>query len=454
MPKPSRRVIGKPSALTFNDLHGKGIILSNNNRQATRTSGFGDAIVFSSRTIRTYEKVFLKHRQKQVDWIGSLRVGFCMHDPKTQFTQDTLPSLAFKHLTDKAGYWLRACSDELLRTASIIYVYYSFDGQIYVGGYGQTAPAQAVLTINEHCGSYFLFCEVYGKTDQIEIIDENTLPDQTLVNEGLSLLIHGNVIDSVKTKLTTNTYLSQLQYFNYLFPLNPPHTLTFLPTTKHNVIFTNNNRIVCVNNLRIKSSYVFINTPMKVGDVLICKVLDCDANISSIILFGLTTYNPTSLQNQNLPEDTTTLVQQYSIGKWFLDNDININISMYDELAFWFDANCQIYLSINNRLPIKLKSHISSTDINNLILYPFFDLYGQITSLYLYNFSTLTKMNSNTPSNARTLCLICCENLADTQLLPCECILCNQCANVIKRPSLLSDCPFDRKHITQIQPLV
>jgi hypothetical protein len=130
MPKPSRRVIGKPDALTFNDLYGKGLILSNNNRQATRSSGFGDAIVFSSRTIRTYEKVFLKHRQKQVDWIGSLRVGFCMHDPKTQFTQDTLPSLAFKHLTDKAGYWLRACPDELLRTCPIIYVYYSFGKKI------------------------------------------------------------------------------------------------------------------------------------------------------------------------------------------------------------------------------------------------------------------------------------------------------------------------------------
>lgn len=99
MPKPSRRVIGKPAPLTFNDLYGKGITMSNNNRQATRSSGFGDAIVFSSRTIRTYEKIFLKHRQKQVDWIGSLRVGFCMHDPKTQFTQETLPNLAFKHLT-------------------------------------------------------------------------------------------------------------------------------------------------------------------------------------------------------------------------------------------------------------------------------------------------------------------------------------------------------------------
>jgi hypothetical protein len=126
---------------------------------------------------------------------------------------------------------------------------------------------------------------------------------------------------------------------------------------------------------------------------------------------------------------------------------------MYDELAFWFDLNGQIYLSINNRSPIQLKNKIPLSEINNLILYPFFDLYGQITSLFLYNYGIQTNMNYNNQSNARSLCLICFEHLADTQLLPCQCVLCNQCATVIKRPSLLSDCPFDRKHITQIRPL-
>ncbi|CAF4124935.1 unnamed protein product, partial [Rotaria sp. Silwood1] len=43
-------------------------------------------------------------------------------------------------------------------------------------------------------------------------------------------------------------------------------------------------------------------------------------------------------------------------------------------------------------------------------------------------------MNLNNPSNARSLCTICYENLVDTQLLPCQCTLCNQCASVIKRP--------------------
>ncbi len=322
-----------------------------------------------------------------------------------------------------------------------------------MGGYGQTTPPQAVLTMNEHCGPYHLFCEVYGKTDQIEIVDESTLPDQTLLNDSSSISIHGNVIDLVNKKLQSNTRLSQLQYFNYLFPSNIQHTLSFCPTTKHNVILTNNNRIACVNNLKNKSSYAFINTPMKLGDILICKVMDCDTNISSTLLFGFTTCNPTSLQNQTLPEETVALMEQHSSSRWFVDNDITASFSMYDELAFWFDANGRVYLSVNNRSPIQLKTHIVASEMKHLTLYPFFDLYGQITSLYLYSFAAQTNLNFNNQSNAQSLCLICFEHLADTQLLPCQCVLCSQCAAVIKRPSLLSDCPFDRKHITQIRPL-
>lgn len=327
------------------------------------------------------------------------------------------------------------------------------DGQIYVGGYGQATPAQPVLTINEHCGPYYLFCEVYGKTDQIELVDESTLPDQALVNEGVSLSMHGNVIDAVTAKLSSDSSLSQLQHFNYLFPANVSHTLAFLPTTKHNVTFTHHQRVACVHNLRFKSSYLFINTPMKAGDVLLCKVMDCDANISPILLFGLTTQNPTALQNHTLPEETSALVNQHASARWFVEPDISTPIAMYDELAFWFDSAGQTYLSVNNQPPISLPASALPSDAHNLALYPFFDLYGQVTALHLYNYSNTSRMNFGRTSNARSLCLICFENLADTQLLPCQCILCSKCAATIKRPSLLSDCPFDRKHIAHIQPL-
>ena len=101
MVKPARRLVAKPDALVFSPICGKGITLSDDRRTATRSSGFGDAIVFSSRTLRTFERVFLRHRQKEGDWIGSLRVGFCSPDPQTRFTHQSLPSLAFKHLSGR-----------------------------------------------------------------------------------------------------------------------------------------------------------------------------------------------------------------------------------------------------------------------------------------------------------------------------------------------------------------
>ena len=330
---------------------------------------------------------------------------------------------------------------------------FSLDGQIYVGGCGQENSAQAVLTMSEHCGPYYLFCEVYGKTDQIEIVDEATLFNQISSNEGLSMSVYDDVVNLVDRKLKNNNKLTQLQHFDYLFSPNTRHTLTFVPTTKHNVSFMNNNRIVCVSNLNIRSSYTFINAPMTLNDVLICKVINCDANISSILLFGLTTCNPMLLQDKNLSEDTQELVKQCSSSRWFIDNDISTNISMFDELAFWFDSNGRVYFSVNNCLSIRLRSQIPTSELTSLTLYPFFDLYGQVTSLCLYNFGTGPELDLNSQSNGRTVCLICFENIVNTQLLPCQCTLCNQCATAIKQPSLLADCPFDRKHITQIRPL-
>lgn len=97
--KPKRRIAERPGPLVFNEIYGKGLAMSGDSRQVTRLSGFGDAIVFSNRRVRSTEKIFLRHRQKNVDWIGSLRIGFCVEDPKTKFTRETLPNLAFKNLS-------------------------------------------------------------------------------------------------------------------------------------------------------------------------------------------------------------------------------------------------------------------------------------------------------------------------------------------------------------------
>ena len=94
MSKTGRRLMKQPEPLAFHEIHGKGIEMTKAYRQATRTVSFGDAIVFSNRRVKSFERVFLRHRPKSGDWIGNLKIGFCSEDPAEKFTRETLPSLA------------------------------------------------------------------------------------------------------------------------------------------------------------------------------------------------------------------------------------------------------------------------------------------------------------------------------------------------------------------------
>ena len=272
---------------------------------------------------------------------------------------------------------------------------------------------------------------------------------------GLSTLsLYRDVVDVVKAKVDGNRNVLQLQYFNYLFPPNTQHTLTFAPTTEHNIVLTENRRIVCVNNLKVKASYAFLSKPMKLGDVLVCRVMNCDTNISPVLLFGLTTCNPATLENRRLPEETAALIAQFPSAQWFIDSETNCTMTLFDEMAIWFDSSGQVHLSLNNRPAVQLTHRLPPGQVNSMILYPFFDLYGQITSLCTYNYSPFSQIDVHRRSDdSRGLCSICCENLVDSQLMPCLCVLCHVCATTIKQTNLLSDCPFDRQHITQIRPL-
>ncbi|CAF1055411.1 unnamed protein product [Didymodactylos carnosus] len=445
--KPARRVVGKPEPLYFNKIHGKRIILSDNNKKATRLDGFADSIVFSSRTIRTYERVYIRHHFKQVDWIGSLRIGFTEHNPETSFTLENLPNLAFKNLTEQTGYWLRAVSEDLLKTNQILYFYYSFDGSVNVGIYGQ--EAQSLLTMNDSQGPYFFMMEVYGKTDIVEIVDD-------VGGGGDASSIYRSTVELINSKINDRE-LWDLQYFSYLFTTNSPQSnLTFFPNIP-NIILTNSNKTVCVNNLKKTSAYAFIQTQMKIGDVLICKIMDCDSNISATLLFGLTTCNPTLLQNKQLPDETPSLINQYSSYKWCIEFDLDTTINMYDELAFYYDQNGCTYLSKNNQQPIRLSLKLDNKTLNSDIYYPFFDLYGQVTAICLYSISNVNNLKLTSSlilsPTIKLLCSICYERLANAVLIPCGCRLCYTCGMMVKKPTLISDCPFDRKSISDVRKI-
>ena len=305
--------------------------------------------------------------------------------------------------------------------------------------------------MNENNGPYYLFCDVYGRTDQIEIVDERTLTN--LTGGGLlSLYLNEmDVSNSVLKKMNRHPKILELQYFTNLFPVGTEHRLNFFNTTNHNIVTVQHRRIVCVKNLQIRASYAFINTPIKSDDVLICKIMSCDMNTHSILLFGLTTCSPESIKNKELPIETTDLIRYDPSSRWFVEPDLNRELSLYDELAFWFDNEGRVYSSVNQKAPIQLNLRIPINEMNCSKFYPFFDFHGQITSILLYNYGKQNQLNFNLNHKGLEICVLCLENLANTRCIPCKCVMCDECAAIINKPSSLLGCPFDKQFIVRTE---
>lgn len=72
------------AAVRFHDVHGKNIELSENGRVAARNEkSFCDAIVFTHRPVRVYEKVYFRIVRLSTLWNGMIRFGFTSVDPET-----------------------------------------------------------------------------------------------------------------------------------------------------------------------------------------------------------------------------------------------------------------------------------------------------------------------------------------------------------------------------------
>lgn len=82
--------------LRFHEVRGKNIELRENGRQAVRSEkSFCDAIVFTQRPVRVYEKVYFRIGRVSTLWNGMIRFGFSSVDPEAlreRPASDSLPS--------------------------------------------------------------------------------------------------------------------------------------------------------------------------------------------------------------------------------------------------------------------------------------------------------------------------------------------------------------------------
>lgn len=193
-------------AIKFHHVIGKNIILSSNKKEAQRVeNSFCDAIVFSSRPIGVYERVYVKITKLSTLWNGMIRFGFTSVSPDllikksgngiTSLTESfqnmnvtteneddkypfDLPRYVYPDLTNKKGYWAGAVDESLLKENDVLYFYVNSNGEIHYGVNNKYKGKflDGVDVYNnkpQQAQPLWAIFDIYGNTISIELINND-----------------------------------------------------------------------------------------------------------------------------------------------------------------------------------------------------------------------------------------------------------------------------------------
>ena len=157
---------GMHDILCFHCTHGSAVALSDDKSIASRTSDYGNAIVFSAQPIKVGQKVCVELTQS-TEWMGAIRIGVTSHDP-AKMPPATLPRYVSPDLTRKDGYWAKGLDESYAKTGCQVTLSVTQTGQIvyYVnkhkcGVFLSRLPATAPL---------WLLFDLYGNTTAIKLV--------------------------------------------------------------------------------------------------------------------------------------------------------------------------------------------------------------------------------------------------------------------------------------------
>ena len=154
-------------AVTFHNVHGAHVQISENGTEAVRKGGFCDSIVFSSNPLRVGERITILITGSSNNWGGGLRFGFTSTDP-FRF-RNCLPRYACPDLASTSGNWIKALSEKYCQVDTVFSYYLANDGKIHYSIDGQEKghccenipvdiPLWAVL-------------DIYGNTCAVKLLD-------------------------------------------------------------------------------------------------------------------------------------------------------------------------------------------------------------------------------------------------------------------------------------------
>ncbi|KFM64265.1 Neuralized-like protein 1A, partial [Stegodyphus mimosarum] len=434
--------------LHFHQVHGDNIKLSKDGTVACRSEGFCKGIVFSDRPVMVCEQIFVKFVDISTNWSGALRIGFTMNDPVS--LKSKLPRYACPDLTSMHGNWAKAIAERQVKKDSILFYYVDQNGDVH---YGIDNEEHGVFFGGVNTSSkLWAVLDIYGNTVAVEFLDPGFLNQDSVTDvQSSALTIFRNKGNQSASGL--------LQISN----LNC--NLSFHRLHGKNVVLKKNGAVVSRKPGCYSLAYAFTEKPINIGENVIMQVLQTDYFARGPLMYGITSCNPSYLDQYELPENTDDLMDR--LEYWVVKPDTN-HYRIGDIIVYKINAEGEVSILKNDQ-----KSAVFHVDPTQP-LWLFINIIGSISELWLVGtscnnavtslenqFESMTissepsadmSMTSRSPNQQSfTECVICYEEPVNCALYRCgHMCMCYNCATKMWKPSSTVHCPICRETIQDV----
>ncbi|XP_018580146.1 protein neuralized isoform X2 [Anoplophora glabripennis] len=367
--------------LLFHNVHGENIRISRDGTVAKRVESFCKGIAFSSRPVKINEKVCIKFLEISNNWSGVIRFGFTYNDPTS--LRYGLPKYACPDLTNKPGYWAKALPERFCSQGTILFYYVTSTGDVHFGINGEEKGI--FFSSVETRGPLWCLIDVYGNSTAIEFVDI-----RHQLNNSSSTRCGGThayeIVAPRADPVERITYPMQQMTIQQAAPREPEEmtlpllryqpshlnyqAVPFHRTRGRNVRFMSSNRSVGFRtDSEFCQGYVFTSRPLQIGERIVVQILATEPMFQGCLGLGLTSCDPSTLTQNDLPDDSNFLLDRPEY--WVLSRDFARNLNKGDEISFCISQIGEVQISRNGGAPLVV-IHVDQT----LRLWAFFDIYG------------------------------------------------------------------------------
>lgn len=443
--------------LTFHQVHGDHIRLSQERRVAKRVESFCKGITFSARPVRVNERVCVKFSDISNNWSGVIRFGFTVCDPAAQ--RHNLPKYACPDLTNKTGFWIKALNETYCERDNILFYYVTASGDVHFGINGEEKGV--FISGCETRSPLWTIIDVYGNCTAIEFLDYRHQAMASTVsppNAGQGVHgshaslassvsvrpqqpvaqcqnVRGQMAGSQRSLVSTASSISSgvlrgsqqlntdvdriVPAFQNMHTISSSHAslaegaTSALPNIRHmpygplsqlspmpfhrtkgrNVFISHNGRVASRSDNEFCQGYVFTARPLRIGETIIVQILRKDNVYIGGLALGLTSCDPAHLSPQDLPDDSDQLLDRPEY--WVVSKDVAAAPNTGDEIAICVTPSGEVTIRRNGGAPTTVM-HVDQS----LELYAFLDIYGSTQSVSVLSQSPLahTTMSSSVSS--------------------------------------------------------